>query len=188
MAAIIGLEDRRVGELESAGSAVGVFTVANRNAPGQIVVSGHRRAVEAAAETARDLGARRVVMLPISVAAHSPLMADAAEGMRVALAGVTFRDPDAPLLANADARPLISGEDCRAELVEHLTRGVDWVRAVEVMAEAGVTDFVEVGPGRVLTGLIKRILPDRSAVATDDATAEGGLFVPSLVSAVHATA
>src|SRR5205807_3302480 len=98
-----------------------------------IVVSGERPAIDAAAEIARALGAKRAIPLPVSVAAHSPLMAEAAAAMREALASVDFRDPAVPLLANADARPLTSGQACRAELVEHLTAGVDWVRAVESM-------------------------------------------------------
>ncbi len=126
-------------------------------------------------------------MLPVSVAAHSPLMAEAAEGMRGVLAGVTFSDPVAPLLANADAHPLTSGEACRAELVDHLTTGVDWVAAVGAMAAAGVTTFVEVGPGRVLTGLIKRILPELQAVALDDPGAPGHLAIPD-IDAVPASA
>ncbi|MBA2570320.1 MAG: ACP S-malonyltransferase [Chloroflexi bacterium] len=178
MAAIIGLDDDRVAELESAGREAGVFTIANRNSPGQVVVSGERRAVERAAEAAKGLGAKRAILLPVSVAAHSPLMQRAADGMRTILEAVAFRDPMAPLLANADARPLTTGDECRAELVEHLTRGVDWVRAVEHMRDAGVDTFVEIGPGKVLTNLIKRIAPDASAVATDDGTAAGGLRDP----------
>ena len=137
MAAVIGLPDERIADLESAGQALGTFTIANRNSPGQIVVSGDRAAVEGAAEKAKEMGARRAILLPVSVAAHSPLMARAAEGMTRVLADVEFNDPRAPLLANADARPLTTGEECRAELVEHLTRGVDWVAAVEYMTTAG---------------------------------------------------
>ena len=95
-------------------------------------------------------------------------MAEAAEGMRTALAGVAFHDPTIPLVANADARPIETAEACRTELVEHLTAGVDWIRAVERMAAASVTIFVEVGPGRVLTGLIKRIAPDAEVIPADD--------------------
>jgi [acyl-carrier-protein] S-malonyltransferase len=180
MAAIIGLDDARLPELVAEASANGVFGVANRNAPGQVVVSGERRAVEAAAEIAKRLGERKTIVLPVSVAAHSPLMAEAADGMRAILSDVRFADPVVPLLANADARPLTTGDACRAELVEHLTTGVDWVRAVETMAAAGVTTFVEVGPGRVLTGLVKRILPDAEAVALDDPAAADRLAVPAL--------
>ena len=184
MAAVIGLDDARLPLLLEAGRAHGVFGVANRNSPGQVVVSGGRAAVEAAAEAAKALGAKRAIVLPVSVAAHSPLMADAADRMRQVLAGVHFGDPTAPLLANADAHPLSTGEACRAELVEHLTTGVDWVAAVEAMAAAGVTTFIEVGPGKVLTGLIKRIVPDLEAFALDDPSAPGRLAIPDLDAAV----
>jgi [acyl-carrier-protein] S-malonyltransferase len=107
-------------------------------------------------------------------------MADAAVAMRAVLADVAFTDPHPPLLANADARALTTAEACRAELVEHLTTGVDWIAAVERMRVDGVTAFVEVGPGRVLTGLIKRIAPEADAIATDDPSAADRLAVPNL--------
>jgi [acyl-carrier-protein] S-malonyltransferase len=181
MAAVIGLPDDQVRALEAAGRAVGQFTIANRNSPGQIVVSGERAAVDVAAEKAKELGAKRAIMLPVSVAAHSPLMGRAAENMARVLEGVEFHDPAAPLLANADARPLTTGEECRAELVEHLTRGVDWVAAVERMSAAGVSHFVEVGPGKVLTGLVKRIVPDAEAAALDEQSAPGRLAIPQFL-------
>jgi [acyl-carrier-protein] S-malonyltransferase len=168
MAALIGLDDERLPELVAEASRHGVFVVANRNAPGQVVVSGERRAVEAGADLARTLGAKRAIVLPVSVAAHSPLMAEAADGMRAALADVTFHDPAVALLANANARPITTAEAARTELIEHLTAGVDWVRAVEKMVAAGVATFVEIGPGRVLTGLIKRIAPDVEVIPADD--------------------
>jgi [acyl-carrier-protein] S-malonyltransferase len=153
--------------------------LANRNSPGQIVISGQRAAVESAVEASRGLGARRGIVLPVSVAAHSPLMADAAEGMRRALAEVRFADPLAPLLANADAAFLADGEACREELIDHLTRGVDWVRAVEAMRAAGVDTFVEVGTGKVLSGLVRRIAPEARTIAIDDITTDGGLQSPA---------
>src|SRR6188472_3943720 len=168
MAALIGLDDARLPELVEAASQHGVFVVANRNAPGQVVVSGERPAIEAGAELARSLGAKRAIVLPVSVAAHSPLMVEAADGMRAALAGIDVADPVLPLLANADGRSIETSEGCRVELVEHLTAGVDWIRAVERMTAAGVTTFVEIGPGRVLTGLIKRIAPEAEVIAADD--------------------
>jgi [acyl-carrier-protein] S-malonyltransferase len=178
MAALIGLEDARLPELVAAAAVHGTFGIANRNSPGQVVVSGERAAVEASLAIAKELGARRAIELPVSVAAHSPLMADAAAAMDRVLAGVDVRDPHPPLLANADARPITTAAGARAELVEHLTTGVDWVGAIERMAAAGVTTFVEIGPGRVLTGLIKRIVPDAEAIATDDPAAPDRLFVP----------
>jgi [acyl-carrier-protein] S-malonyltransferase len=178
MAAIIGLDDSALPALVERASSHGVFGVANRNAPGQVVVSGERAAIDAAAEIARELGARKAIILPVSVAAHSPLMAEAAEGMRRAIADVAFNDPSVPLLANADARPITTATAARDELVEHLTAGVDWVAAVERMVAAGVTTFIEVGPGRVLTGLIKRIAPDAEALALDDPGSPDRLAVP----------
>ena len=178
MAAIIGLPDERLPDLMAVGSAHGTFGVANRNSPGQVVVSGVRPAVEAAAAAAKGLGAKRAVVLPVSVAAHSPLMVEAAAGMRVALAGIEFHDPEVPLLANADARPLTTADACRAELVDHLTTGVDWIAAITAMRSAGVDRVVEVGPGRVLSGLIRRIAPDAETIPLDDPGGPGGLADP----------
>jgi [acyl-carrier-protein] S-malonyltransferase len=183
MAAVLGLDDAAIPELVRQASVHGVFAVANRNSPGQVVVSGERAAIDAAAEIAKALGAKRAIVLPVSVAAHSPLMAEAATAMRNILATVTFHDPTAPLLANADARPITTADGARAELVEHLTAGVDWVHAVQVMAAGGVDTFVEVGPGKVLTNLIKRIAPDATAIALEDALAAESFDLPFLVPA-----
>ncbi|HXG26075.1 MAG TPA: ACP S-malonyltransferase [Candidatus Binatia bacterium] len=183
MAAILGLADDAIPALVERAGAHGVFAVANRNSPGQIVVSGERAAIDAAGEIAKELGAKRAVVLPVSVAAHSPLMAEAAEGMRRVLAGVGFREPTAALLANADARVLLDGEGARGELVEHLTKGVDWVAAVQTMAADGVDTFLELGPGKVLTNLIRRIAPEATAIAMDDVLAGDGLDLPFLVPA-----
>ncbi len=178
MAAIIGLPDERIDDLVATGAAHGTFGIANRNSPGQVVVSGVRPAVEAAAAAAKGMGARRAIVLPVSVAAHSPLMAGAAAGMAAALANVAFSEPVIPLLANADASPLTTAAACRAELVDHLTTGVDWIAAVTAMRAAGVTRFVEVGPGRVLSGLVRRIAPDAEILPLDDPNAPGGLADP----------
>jgi [acyl-carrier-protein] S-malonyltransferase len=180
MAAVIGLDDAALPQLVARASGNGVFAVANRNSPGQVVVSGEKAAIEAAAEIAKELGAKRAIVLPVSVAAHSTLMAEAATAMREVLATVEFREPTAALLSNADARPILDGEGARAELVEHLTKGVDWVRAVETMTADGVDTFIEVGPGKVLTNLIKRIAPDATAIALDDVLAGDGLDLPIL--------
>ncbi len=178
MAALIGLDDARLPELVERASAFGIFGVANRNSPGQVVVSGERTAVEAALGIARELGAKRAIELPVSVAAHSPLMTEAAAGMATVLADITFRDPDPPLIANADAHLITTADGCRAELVDHLTTGVDWVGAIEAMRTRGVTTCIEVGPGQVLTGLIKRIAPDVLALALDDRAAADRLAIP----------
>ncbi len=160
MAALIGLDDARLPELVAGASAHGTFGVANRNAPGQVVVSGERAAVEAGMELAKTLGARRAIELPVE--RRRPFAADGRGGRpdgRRPRPRSTFHDPQPGGLANADARPIRTAAEARAELVEHLTTGVDWVRAVETMAAAGVTTFIEIGPGRVLTGLISRIGP-----------------------------
>ena len=178
MAAIIGLDDGRIPELLALGEPHGSVTVANRNSPGQIVISGDRTAVEAAVAGVKDLGARRGILLPVSVAAHSSLMAEAAQGMARVLAPIQFSAPQIPLLANSDARPITTADGARGELIEHLTRGVDWVAAVQRMTADGVTTFVEIGPGKVLTGLIKRIAPEATALSVDEAAASGGICVP----------
>ena len=180
MAAIIGLDDARLPELLALGAAHGSLTVANRNAPGQVVISGDKAAVEAAVAGSKELGARRGILLPVSVAAHSSLMAQAAEGMARILAPIHFAEPTTPLIANADARPITTAAQARGELIEHLTRGVDWVAAVQRMTAEGVTTFVEIGSGKVLTGLIKRIAPEATPIAVDEASAPGGIAVPFL--------
>ena len=179
MAAVLGLDPEAVPDVLAAGSAKGAVVLANDNAPGQIVLSGERAAVEAAIEAARERGARKAIVLPVSVAAHSPLMADAAHEIARIVDGVEFADPSVPLLSNAAAAPITTGAAARRELVEHLTSGVAWTRTVRTMADAGVTTFVEVGPGRVLTGLVKRIAPEAVAVALDDAAAPGRLAMPT---------
>ena len=169
MAALIGLDDARLpgaGRRSVRATASSSWPTATRRARSWCRASG--RPSRPGRRLAKTLGAKRAIVLPVSVAAHSPLMAEAAEGMRAALAGVAFHDPTVPLLANADARPIETADACRTELVEHLTAGVDWIRAVERMAAAGVTTFVEIGPGRVLTGLIKRIAPDAEVIPADD--------------------
>jgi [acyl-carrier-protein] S-malonyltransferase len=180
MAAIIGLDEAHIDDLVAAGSGAGILTVANRNSPGQIVISGERAAVEAAVGAAKGLGARRAMVLPVSVAAHSSLMADAAAGMRTALAEVTFSDPREPLLANADASLLTTADACRGELIDHLTRGVDWVDAVLALTTSSNDIFVEVGPGKVLSGLVRRIASDATTIATDDITTDDGIDLPSI--------
>jgi [acyl-carrier-protein] S-malonyltransferase len=184
MAAIIGLDDARLPELADAGRALGAFEIANRNSPGQVVISGDRAAVEAVLESAKAMGAKRAIALPISIAAHSPLMAGAVDGMRSALDRLTLRDPAVPLLANGDARLLTTAADCRAELLEHLTGGVDWVRTVRTMAADGVDTFVEAGPGKVLTNLIKRIDPNVTPLATDDPDQPDGVSDPAALLAL----
>ncbi|MEY4388292.1 MAG: malonyl CoA-acyl carrier protein transacylase [Chloroflexota bacterium] len=157
MAAILGLPESAESAVVAAGAQHGIIVLANRNSPGQIVLSGEVAAIDAAVAAAGAAGAKRAVRLQVSIASHSPLMAEAAEGMRAALDAVEVRDPRVTMLANADAAPITTAAQLRAELSNHLTSGVDWIAAVAAMAAAGTTRYVEVGSGRVLSGLVKRI-------------------------------
>ena len=133
MAAIIGLDDARLPELVEGASAHGVFVVANRNAPGQVVVSGERPAIEAGAEIAKSLGAKRAIVLPVSVAAHSPLMAEAADGMRAALADVVVRRPDRPAPRQRRRPP----DRDRRRVPERARRAPDRRRRLDPRGRAG---------------------------------------------------
>ncbi|MFO7855721.1 MAG: ACP S-malonyltransferase [Paracoccaceae bacterium] len=164
MAAMLGLgldEVRVVAE----GAAEGeVCAAANDNDPGQVVVSGHRAAVERACEIARERGAKRAVMLPVSAPFHCALMAPAAERMRAALAEVAIRAPKVPVVSNVRAEGVSEPDAIRALLVEQVTGAVRWRESVEWMAAQGVTALVEIGAGRTLSGLARRI--DRSLTAS----------------------
>jgi [acyl-carrier-protein] S-malonyltransferase len=142
--------------------------VANQNAPGQMVISGAAEAVQAAGERAKAAGAKRVMPLKVSAAFHSPLMQAAAAGLAEAIAATTVNDATIPLVANTSARPIQSAADIRRELVEQVTAPVRWIDSIETMVSQGITSIVEIGPGAVLTGLVKRIAPElqRTNMAT----------------------
>jgi [acyl-carrier-protein] S-malonyltransferase len=167
MGAVIGLSDEQVHDIVDQARAHGEIAVANRNAPGQIVLSGVIPALVFALEMSKTVGARRAVQLTVSVASHSPLMRRARDEFGRILAKVPFRDPQVPMLGNVHATVIQTAEGLRRELTEHLVHGVQWTETIRRMAADGVTDFVEVGPGRVLTGLIRRIAPSASAHAVD---------------------
>lgn len=160
MGAVIGLSDDQVGEIVDAAREHGEISVANTNAPGQIVLSGVIPALAFALEMSRTVGARKAVQLTVSVASHSPLMRRARDEFSRILAMVPFRDPQVPMLGNVHASVIQTAEGLRLELTEHLVHGVQWTETVRRMVGDGVTDFVEVGPGRVLSGLIRRISPE----------------------------
>lgn len=160
MAALIGLDPDDVTRV-CAGVSEGVVVPANYNAPGQIVISGDVDAVAQACERALEAGAKRAVPLNVSGAFHSPLMTDAREGLRVALQGVGVRDPRFPVVANAAAVPIGEAVRARDLLVEQLTSPVRWVECVESMRGTAPDLWLEAGPGKVLTGLMRRI--DRDA-------------------------
>ena len=152
-------------EAAKAGSAVGVCVVANDNNAGNVGISGDKAAVDLAIEKAKELGAR-AVLLNVSAPFHSPLMQPAADEMAEALAVTAIVAPRAPLVANITARPVLEPDSIRRLLVEQVTGRVRWRESVEWMAaEGGVTRFVELGSGRVLTGMARRMLPEAEALA-----------------------
>jgi len=167
MGAVVGLSDEQVHDIVDAAREHGEISVANKNAPGQIVLSGVIPALVFALEMSRTVGARKAVRLTVSVASHSPLMRRARDEFGRILAKVPFRDPQIPMLGNVHASVIQTADGLRSELTEHLVHGVQWTASVRRMAADGVTDFVEVGPGRVLSGLIRRISPEAVVHSVD---------------------
>ncbi|MCW0017024.1 ACP S-malonyltransferase [Rhizobium sp. BT-226] len=157
MAAIIGLEHADVVAVCEAAAAVGACQIANDNGGGQIVISGEKAAVEKAAALATDKGAKRAILLPVSAPFHSTLMAPAADAMREALAKVAKSDPVVPVIANVRAAPVTGADEIAGLLVEQVTGQVRWRETVEWFAGNGVTTLYELGSGKVLTGLARRI-------------------------------
>ncbi|MGR8923369.1 ACP S-malonyltransferase [Rhizobium leguminosarum] len=157
MAAIIGLEHADVVAVCEAAAAAGACQIANDNGGGQIVISGEKAAVEKAAGLATDKGAKRAILLPVSAPFHSTLMAPAANAMREALATVAKSDPVVPVIANVRAAPVTGADEIASLLVEQVTGQVRWRETVEWFAGNGVTTLYELGSGKVLTGLARRI-------------------------------
>jgi [acyl-carrier-protein] S-malonyltransferase len=157
MAALLGLELEPVQEIAAAAAEGEVCATANDNAPGQVVVSGHKAAVERAIKLGAERGARRSILLPVSAPFHCALMAPAAQEMEEALATVAMAPPAVPLVANVTAAPVEDPETIRRLLVEQVTGLVRWRESVLAMKSEGVDTVVEVGAGRVLSGLVKRI-------------------------------
>jgi [acyl-carrier-protein] S-malonyltransferase len=175
MAALLGLDLDTAAEVaaEAAAAAEGgpeICAPANDNAPGQVVVSGHKSAVQRAVELASERGARRCVLLPVSAPFHCALMAPAAEVMAEALAATVMRPPELPLVANVTAQPVASPETIRRLLVDQVTGMVRWRESVLAMQAAGVETLVELGAGKVLSGLARRI--DRALSGTAVGTPE----------------
>ncbi|PJF39504.1 MAG: [acyl-carrier-protein] S-malonyltransferase [Chloroflexi bacterium] len=162
MAALLGLDADAVRSLVAQVSeATGkTLVLANDNCPGQIVISGDNAALDTGLEAAKEAGARRAVKLAVSIAAHSPLMESVASEFREALAAANFSTPDVPVYGNVNAAPLSDVAAIRQELDAQLTQSVRWTESVQAMIVAGAEQFIELGPGDVLTGLLRRI--DRS--------------------------
>src|SRR3546814_22293 len=159
MAALLGADLEKAQAIADAAAQGEVCTVANDNDPSQVVISGHRSAVERAVPLAKEMGAKRAVLLPVSAPFHCPLMQPAADAMAKALAEADLRTPLVPVYANVLAAPIADPDDIRARLVEQVTGMVRWRESVAAMADAGVDEFAEIG-GKVLGAMVKRIAPD----------------------------
>ncbi|MBB5710870.1 ACP S-malonyltransferase [Sphingomonas xinjiangensis] len=170
MAALLGADLTKAQAIADAAAEGEVCTVANDNDPTQVVISGARAAIERAIAIAKDHGAKRGILLPVSAPFHCPMMQPAADAMEKALADVAIQAPLVPLYANVTAAPVADPATIRTLLVEQVTGMVRWRESVAAMGEAGVTDFVELG-GKILAGMVKRITPDipvTSVVTMDD--------------------
>ena len=163
MAAIIGLEDVIVENICK--NTPGIVVPANYNTPGQLVISGNTESVEKACETCKEAGAKRAIILPVNGAFHSPLMSPAEEQLGKALDSVNFNVPRCPIYQNVVASAVINPDEIRANLKAQLTGAVKWNQTIKAMVKDGAKIFYEVGPGRALQGMVKKIAPDLEAVS-----------------------
>jgi [acyl-carrier-protein] S-malonyltransferase len=168
VAALLGLTAEAVKDVCRLASSAGVVAAANFNSPGQVVIAGEKAAVERAIELAKAQGCKKAIPLPVSVPVHTPLMQQAADRLAKDLAQVRWSDLRAPLVNNAEAKAIRCANEIQASLIRQLPSSVLWEDTVRTMGRMGVTAFVEVGPGTVLTGLIKRILPDAKLMNVND--------------------
>ena len=176
MAALLGLESRAVEEICREAAQGQVVSPANLNSPGQIVIAGNKAAVERAVELAKGRGAKRAIMLNVSAPFHCALMKPAADRLAVDLDGVEFAEPQIPLVNNADGRVVKDATSAREGLKRQVTAPVRWEESMRALRAQGVEVFVEVGPGKVLSGLMRQI--DRQAACVnieDAATLNDGL-------------
>ena len=167
MAALIGLDDDAVSRVCDESSAIGVAEAVNFNSPGQVVIAGHKEAVKHAIERAEENGARRAILLPVSVPSHSSLMISAGEELAETLEAAEFSVADITVINATDANPYTDADDMRARLARQVHRPVQWVATINAMLAAGATSIVECGPGKVLAGLVRRI-DKATPVATID--------------------
>lgn len=168
VAAILGLAPDAVREACREASSVGVVAAANFNSPGQVVIAGEKAAVERAIEAAKARGARKAIPLPVSVPVHTPLMKSAADRLAKDVEATAWSDLTAPLINNAEAKAMRTAAEVKASLIRQLPSSVLWEDSVRAMHGMGVTTFIEVGPGTVLSGLIKRIVPDAKTLNVQD--------------------
>lgn len=168
VAALLGLTADVVRDVCREAASAGVVQAANFNSPGQVVIAGEKGAVERAIEIAKTKGCKKAVPLPVSVPVHTPLMQKAADRLAQDLAAIGWSDLRMPLINNAEAKPLTKAAEIQASLVRQLPSSVLWEDSVKAMAAMGVKIFVEIGPGTVLTGLIRRIVPDAVTMNVND--------------------
>ena len=168
MAAVLGLDRALVAQACEEAKDVGPVQLANLNGPGQTVIAGATAAVKKAADLAKAKGAKRAVLLPVSAPFHSALLRPAAERLATVLEGIRFRDLGVPLVTNVDAELLTEGARVAETLIRQVTAPVRWEDGVLRLAKEGVTAAVEVGPGKVLSGLIRRIAPDIQTLNVED--------------------
>jgi [acyl-carrier-protein] S-malonyltransferase len=173
MAAILGLDDDQVRQACAEAAQDQVVSAVNYNSPGQVVIAGHQAAVNRACEKARALGAKRALPLAVSVPSHSSLMRPAAEAFAETLAEATIKTPRIPVIQNADVAILATSDAIRDALTRQIYSPVRWVETVQYLAEQGVTHIVEAGPGKVLTGLNKRIDKRLTSLAVFDSSSLG---------------
>lgn len=167
MAAILGLDDSVVASVCEQAAAGEVAEAVNFNAPGQVVIAGHKTAIERAIDLAKEAGARRALPLPVSVPAHSQLMRPAGEALTAALAEANFRIPDLTVISASDAVPYGDGDDIRQRLSRQVYSPVQWVSTVKALVAGGAGTVVEAGPGKVLAGLVRRIDKGTPVAAID---------------------
>lgn len=169
MSAIIGLDNAAIAKACEESAQGQVVSPVNFNSPGQVVIAGNKEAVERAGAACKAAGAKRALPLPVSVPSHCALMKPAADKLAIALQEITFSAPQVPVVNNVDVRTETDPEALRSALVRQLYSPVRWTESVEFMAAQGVTLLLEVGPGKVLTGLTKRIVDTLTAAAVNDA-------------------
>jgi [acyl-carrier-protein] S-malonyltransferase len=172
MAAIIGLDDGTLESVCREAESAGIIDIANANCPGQTVISGEVDALLKAMDLAKAAGARRVARLGVTIASHSPLMAEVSTRLNEILADLALANPTVPVVGNVSGTPMMTVAEIRTELSQHLVRPVRWTQSVETMIALGATTFIEPGPGQVLAGLIKRISRDVAIVGGDQLLAE----------------
>ena len=168
MAAVLAMPLDQLQQVCAEAAQGEVVSPANINSPDQIVISGSAKAVERAAELAKQRGAKRAVMLPVSAPFHCALMQPAQDRLAKDLETLIFSTPDVPVIANIDAAPKVTGEDSRQALIRQVTGAVQWSRSVQKLIELGAKTFIEVGPGKVLTGLMRQIDRAQTAMNVED--------------------